>query len=153
MVSDRKSARPDRVLDAGRGPDSDQLATLVHAGQPGAATASMSFVPMAIPRGKIGLLRKRASLFADAGFGEDALRQPVWDLLLDLYAARGRGRKISLSELCIAAAVPAAAALVHIDRMLKIGLAVHEPDPRDGRRVLIALSERAAGVMDLILAP
>jgi hypothetical protein len=77
------------------------------------------------------------SLFAD----------PAWDILLDLMAARLGRRSVSASSLCIAAAVPATTALRWIAHMTKQELLVRRPDPRDGRRVFIALSEQAARVM------
>jgi hypothetical protein len=75
-----------------------------------------------------------ASLFAD----------PAWDILLDLMAARLEGQPISVSSLCIAAAVPATTALRWISAMTESGLLVREQDPDDARRVFIALSEDAA---------
>jgi hypothetical protein len=82
------------------------------------------------------------SLFAD----------PAWDILLDLMGARLGRRSVSASSLCIAAAVPATTALRWIAHMTKQELLVRRPDPRDGRRVFIALSEQAAVVMHNYLA-
>ncbi|WP_019833809.1 winged helix DNA-binding protein [Sphingomonas sp. PR090111-T3T-6A] len=82
------------------------------------------------------------SLFAD----------PAWDILLDLMGARLGRRSVSASSLCIAAAVPATTALRWIAHMTKQELLVRRPDPRDGRRVFIALSEQAAAVMHNYLA-
>jgi hypothetical protein len=83
-----------------------------------------------------------ASLFAD----------PAWDILLDLMAARLGRHSVSASSLCIAAAVPATTALRWIAHMTEQGLLIRRPDPRDGRRVFIALSEQAAAVMHEYLA-
>ena len=48
-----------------------------------------------------------------------------------------------MSSLCIAAAVPATTALRWIKAMTDAGLFVRKDDPRDGRRILIGLSEGA----------
>ena len=78
-----------------------------------------------------------AELFAD----------PAWDMLLDLYAARLEHQPVSVSSLCIAAAVPATTALRWIRTMTETGLFVRESDPQDGRRIFIALADRASDAM------
>ena len=72
-----------------------------------------------------------AQLFADSG----------WDILLDLFAAKLEAKKVSVSSLCIAAAVPATTALRWITAMTEDGLLVREQDPNDARRVFIGLSD------------
>lgn len=68
------------------------------------------------------------------------LEDPAWDMLLDLYAADLEGAQVSVSSLCIAAAVPATTALRWIGRMTEAGLLSREPDPFDRRRAFMALS-------------
>jgi DNA-binding MarR family transcriptional regulator len=68
-------------------------------------------------------------------------------MLLDLYAARLERRPVSVSSLCIAAAVPATTALRWIKTMTDAGLFVREADPNDGRRIFIALADGAADAM------
>lgn len=75
-----------------------------------------------------------ASLFAD----------PAWDILLDLMAARLEGVQVSVSSLCIAAAVPATTALRWIGTMTESGLLIREHDPDDARRIFITLSADTA---------
>ena len=70
------------------------------------------------------------SLFADPG----------WDILLDLYAAHDEGKPVSVSSLCIAAAVPPTTALRWITNMTDAGLLVRVQDPGDARRVFIELA-------------
>lgn len=77
---------------------------------------------------------------------------PAWDILLDLSAARIDGRMVAVSSLCIAAAVPATTALRWITQMTEQALLVRHPDPNDGRRVFIGLSDQAAAGMDAYLA-
>ncbi len=76
-------------------------------------------------------------------FPADLFADPAWDMLLDLYAARLERQPVSVSSLCIAAAVPATTALRWIKTMTDAGLFVRDADPHDGRRIFIALAEGA----------
>jgi hypothetical protein len=71
-----------------------------------------------------------AGLFADPG----------WDILLDLYAAKLERKSVSVSSLCIAAAVPPTTALRWVTTMTEQGALVRKQDPNDARRVFIELS-------------
>lgn len=85
-------------------------------------------------------------------FPVDLFADPAWDILLDLMAARLEGRQVSVSSLCIAAAVPATTALRWIKSMTDADLLQRKPDPVDGRRVFIDLSSRAVEAMNAYLA-
>jgi DNA-binding MarR family transcriptional regulator len=61
--------------------------------------------------------------------------------LLDLYAANLEGKSVSVSSLCIAAAVPPTTALRWIATMTEHGALLRTQDPNDARRVFIGLSE------------
>jgi DNA-binding MarR family transcriptional regulator len=98
------------------------------------------------------LRRRRESLFASGGFGEGMFGEPVWDMILDLYVARSQGKRISVSSLCLAAAVPPTTALRHINLMVQGGLATRQGDPDDARKVYIRLCDRAVELMDTLLS-
>lgn len=86
-------------------------------------------------------LRERffdAELFAD----------PAWDMLLDLKAAGLEGQNVSVSSLCIAAAVPPTTALRWITAMTESGMLVRRQDPDDARRVFIVLSDETSAKLD-----
>jgi hypothetical protein len=90
-------------------------------------------------------LRRRREVF----FDPELFADPAWDILLDLLAARLEGRSVSVSSLCIAAAVPATTALRWITGMTESGILVRRQDPTDARRIFIDLSEGdAAKLMD-----
>ena len=76
-------------------------------------------------------------------FPADLFADPAWDMLLDLYAARLERQPVSVSSLCIAAAVPATTALRWIKTLTDAGLFLREADPLDGRRIFIGLTEGA----------
>jgi len=98
-------------------------------------------------RALIRLRRLRGHYFIPELFAD-----PAWDILLDLAAARLEGRLVAVSSLCIAAAVPATTALRWITQMTEQAILVRRPDPSDGRRVFIGLSDAALAGMDAYLA-
>ena len=80
-------------------------------------------------------------------FPADLFADPGWDILLDLMAARCERRRVSVSSLCIAAAVPPTTALRWIKDMTSAGLLVRQADVADGRRIFIDLADNAATAM------
>lgn len=89
----------------------------------------------------------------DRFFQAELFADPAWDMLLDLMAARLDRTKVSVSSLCIAAAVPPTTALRWIKTMTDRGLFKRIQDPHDARRVFIELSdEAAAGMQSFFLA-
>ncbi|WIW88449.1 MarR family transcriptional regulator [Sphingobium sp. V4] len=74
----------------------------------------------------------------------DLFADPAWDMLLDLLAARLEQERVSVSSLCIAAAVPPTTALRWIRTLTDKGLVERQADPQDGRRVFIALAQETA---------
>lgn len=84
-------------------------------------------------------------------FPADVFSDPVWDMLLDLYAAHYEGHAVSVSSLCIAAAVPATTALRWIKTMTGHGWLVRTRDEQDGRRVYVHLSDETRLKLDIYL--
>jgi len=82
-----------------------------------------------------------ASLFAD----------PARDILLDLFAAGEEGRRISVTSCCVAAGVPSTTALRWIDLLNQKGIVIATPDEKDGRRILLSLSDQSRDAMALYL--
>ncbi|MES2986791.1 MAG: hypothetical protein V4808_02690 [Pseudomonadota bacterium] len=75
-------------------------------------------------------------------FPGDLFADPAWDMLLDLFAAKLERRSVSVSSLCIAAAVPPTTALRWIGTMHDAGLFERQADPSDRRRAYIGLSQK-----------
>lgn len=86
----------------------------------------------------------RARRLRDQYFGNGLFEDPAWDMLLDLFAAELERAQVSVSSLCIAAAVAPTTALRWITRMTDAGLFERQPDPFDRRRAFLGLSERAS---------
>jgi len=89
----------------------------------------------------------RARRLRDQFFGPGLFEDPAWDMLLDLFAAELERVQVSVSSLCIAAAVAPTTALRWITRMTDAGLFERHPDPFDRRRAFMALSSRASLAM------
>jgi DNA-binding MarR family transcriptional regulator len=77
----------------------------------------------------------------------DLFADPVWDMLLDLMAARLEGKKVAVSSLCAAAAVPPTTALRWIGVMAERGLIARVADPGDRRRAHVELAPATARAM------
>jgi DNA-binding MarR family transcriptional regulator len=84
----------------------------------------------------------------EAVIGRELFADPAWDMLLELYAAYLAQRRISVSELVLASAVPGTTALRWIDKLESAGIATRANDPLHGRRVWVEISSDAAGRMD-----
>ncbi|BCA63384.1 hypothetical protein HMP09_2618 [Sphingomonas sp. HMP9] len=89
----------------------------------------------------------RARRLRDQFFGATLFEDPGWDMLLDLYAAELERGRVSVSSLCIAAAVAPTTALRWIARMTDTGLFERHPDAHDRRRAFMVLSDRASEAM------
>ena len=87
--------------------------------------------------------RRMRAQFFDSGLFAD----PAWDMLLDLFAAGIERRRVSVSSLCIAAAVPPTTALRWIGALHEAGLFERQADPSDRRRAYIALSPKGTDAM------
>lgn len=94
----------------------------------------------------------RARRLRDRFFGDGLFEDPAWDMLLDLFAAQLEGARVSVSSLCIAAAVAPTTALRWIGKLTAARLLVREPDPEDGRRAFVALSDDARDAMHRYVA-
>lgn len=82
----------------------------------------------------IKLRRRRETLLGNALFAD-----PAWDMLLDLLVAEDEDRAISVTSLCIAAAVPVTTAQRWITVLAESGLITRKPHPHDRRTVLVRL--------------
>lgn len=95
----------------------------------------------------------RARRLRDQFFGTGLFEDPAWDMLLDLFAAELERAQVSVSSLCIAAAVAPTTALRWIGKMTEVGLFERRPDPFDRRRAFMALSATASlGMRDYMTA-
>ena len=99
--------------------------------------------PPSITAGDVRDLLRARRIRADFLPG-DLFADPAWDMLLDLLAARLEQERVSVSSLCIAAAVPPTTALRWIRTLTDKGLVERQDDPQDGRRIFIGLAQHTA---------
>ncbi len=136
---------------AGRGDDFADYPEQVRSPPRDYAAIPRSFVPeeRMVDRQRAKAVRRmlRQRRMREQYFPADLFADPAWDMLLDLYAARLERQPVSVSSLCIAAAVPATTALRWIKTMTDAGLFVRDADPHDGRRIFIVLAEGACDAL------
>lgn len=89
----------------------------------------------AFARKLIAQRRRRDQILGAELFGE-----PIWDMLLDLFANAQEDREVSISSLCIASGAPTTSALRYIAMLVDRDLLIRRQDSRDGRRILMELS-------------
>lgn len=89
-------------------------------------------------------LRRKRDRFFESGLFAD----PAWDIFLELYAAELAQYRISVSSLCVGAAVPATTALRWIAHLEKKRWVTRRQDPTDGRRIFVSLTPDGRQRMD-----
>lgn len=73
--------------------------------------------------------------------GAELFSDPAWDILLDVYAAEGKGKKIQISSLAPVNGVPSSTARRWAHKLIELGLLERERDERDGRLSYIRLAQ------------
>lgn len=76
----------------------------------------------------------------DEVFGSDLFGEPAWDIMLDLFVAEAKGRRVSVSSACIAASVPPTTALRWIGNLQERGVIARRQDAFDARRTWLTLT-------------
>ena len=71
----------------------------------------------------------------------DLLGEPGWDILLDLFVQHEAGKRVSVSSVCVAAAVPATTALRWLDALAAHGWIERVDDGCDRRRKFVQLTD------------
>lgn len=80
----------------------------------------------------------------DRAFGEAGLfSEPAWDMILDLFIANLQNKPVSVTSVAVASCAPLTTALRWLSILDQNGIIVREPDPHDGRRVYIKLTDSA----------
>ena len=80
-------------------------------------------------------------------FGEDLFGEPAWDMLLDLYIAEKKNKRVSVTAACIGANCPGTTALRWLQQLEGRGLVFREADPNDARRSFVRSSEHGHAKM------
>jgi hypothetical protein len=80
-------------------------------------------------------------------FSADLFADPAWDILLDVALSTAERRRVSVSSLCLAAAVPTTTAHSWIVRLLNQGLLSRVRDQMDRRRCWVTMTAKAEAGM------
>lgn len=83
--------------------------------------------------------------------GESIFVDPAWNILLDAYASELDGRKMSVSDACIASQSPYTTALRWLKALEDRDLLVRLGDSGDRRRYFIKLTQRAYKAMESLI--
>jgi DNA-binding MarR family transcriptional regulator len=86
---------------------------------------------------------RRAKFFNPRLFAD-----PAWDMLLELFAAELRQKKLAVTSLGIASGVPPTTALRWMSALQHEGLVERQNDPLDGRRVFVSLTPAGLQAME-----
>ena len=118
------------------------------------ATPAAPAVPAPTPAAagenrRLAVLRtlQQSRVARDKYFPKGLFEDPCWDMLLDLMANHLRGRRISVSSLCMASGVAQTTALRRISELHDRGLVRRIADEKDGRRVFIELTEQGIAAL------
>lgn len=78
--------------------------------------------------------------------------EPGWNMLMELMHARLSGQQVPVSALCAASGVPQTSALRRLSDLMADGYVVKERDPKDARRIWVALTDRAIEMVSKIVS-
>jgi DNA-binding MarR family transcriptional regulator len=98
-------------------------------------------------RSIIDLRRRRSSYL-----GNELFADPAWDMMLKLLLAELMQVRVTVSDLCEGAAVPATTALRWQKLLVERNLVVRRPDPHDARRAFVELSPKASEALNRYFA-
>lgn len=85
-----------------------------------------------------------------ATFDPDARDDCAREMLLELAKSELAGQTVSVTNLCGATSKPQTTAMRKLKALVKAGLVVRQPDKKDRRRVMVALTEKTRRLMDLL---
>jgi DNA-binding response OmpR family regulator len=97
------------------------------------------------------LQERRYRLARERIMGGSFCDEPGWNMLMELMHARLSGQQVPVSALCAASGVPQTSALRRLATLMEDGYVVKERDPKDARRIWVALTDRAMEMVDKVV--
>jgi len=94
---------------------------------------------------------QQASRLRSSSFPGLKLRNPSWDMLVALLAAKRNGSQLSMSDLCLMCDAPESTALRLIHQLREKGYAEMVPDRSDRRRTRVSLTRMGEAQFDAYL--
>ena len=129
LVTERLALRAETGGDAGEAEHGGRLSPIHLVERESAALA-------AVARDEYAARRERER-FLDSSL----LREPAWDMLLDLFIHRAGGKRITLTSAAIASKVPYGTAHRHLEHLEALGLVRRTPSATDARVQFLDLSD------------
>lgn len=93
----------------------------------------------------------RSRMRAHAIIGPRIVRDPRWEMLLELFIAHHEHRRVSVSSLCHASTAPATTGLRHVEVLREEGFVHRIGDPNDARRCWIEPTPKAIDGVNAML--
>ena len=93
----------------------------------------------------------RTRMRAHEIIGPRIVRDPKWEMLLELYIAHHEHRRVSVSSLCHAANAPATTSLRHVEALEAQGFVSRKDDPMDARRSWVEPTSKALDGVNALL--
>lgn len=93
----------------------------------------------------------RSRMRANDIIGPRIVRDPKWEMLLELFIAHHERRRVSVSSLCHATSAPATTGLRHVEALEKAGFVNRADDPMDARRSWIEPTTKALDGVNALL--
>ena len=97
----------------------------------------------ALVKGLIRARDQRTKFFPRSLFSE-----PAWEILLELYTAEVAQRRVSVSQLCVTAGLPATTGLRWLSTLEANRLVIRIADPLDARRSFVSLTSEGRQSME-----
>jgi DNA-binding response OmpR family regulator len=97
------------------------------------------------------LQERRYRMARERIMGTSFSDEPGWNMIMELMHARLSGQQVPVSALCAASGVPQTSALRRLSSLMADGYVVKERDPRDARRIWVALTDRATALVDRVV--
>jgi predicted transcriptional regulator len=94
----------------------------------------------------------RSRQFRSRYFDSTLLGEPAWDMMLDAFIQKIRGRRVSTTSLCIAANVPQATGLRWLSALEKADLLYRTSAPDDARLRLVEITAQGHKLMRRFIA-
>lgn len=102
-------------------------------------------------RTRLVMREQQAARLRSSCFPELKLRNPLWDMLVALLAAKRNGSQLSMSDLCLMSDAPESTALRLIHQLREKGYADMVPDRSDRRRTRVMLTSLGEAQFDQYL--
>lgn len=105
----------------------------------------------ALPGARLAHWALMARRLREEVIGSDLFSDPAWDILLDLYAALGRGVCVEASSVSLIAGVPPSTGRRWVSKLIDLGLIERAKGQPDQRFTYLGLSAKGREIMEVFM--